>query len=58
MRIYRDAINYVHKQKDKNTGSLLTRDNFDKLLGFLYFNLTYKSDSITADPNKLYYAIN
>ena len=50
MRIYRDAINYVHKQNDKNTGSLLTRDNFDKLFGFLYFKLTYKSDSITADP--------
>ena len=41
LRIYRDIINYVHKQNDKNTGSLLTRDNFDKLFGFLYFNLTY-----------------
>ena len=39
-RIYRDVINYVHKQNGKNTGSLLTRDNFDKLFGFLYFNLT------------------
>ena len=53
MRIYRDVINYVHKQNDKNTGSLLTRDNFDKLYGFLYFNLTYKSDSITADPKQI-----
>ena len=50
MRIYREVINYVHKQNDKNTGSLLTRDNFDKLFGFLYFSVTYKSDSITADP--------
>ena len=41
VRIYRDVINYVHKQNDKNTGSLLTRSNFDKLFGFLYFNLTY-----------------
>ena len=24
VRIYRDVINYVHKQNDKNTGSLLT----------------------------------
>ena len=31
VRIYRDVINYVHKQNDKNTGLLLTRDNFDKL---------------------------
>ena len=38
VRIYRDVINYVHKQNDKNTGSLLTRDNFEKLFGFLYFN--------------------
>ena len=38
---------------DKNTGSLLTRDTFDKLFGFLYFNLTYKSDSITADPKQI-----
>ena len=53
VRIYRDVINYVHKQNDKNTGSLLTRDNFDKLFGFLYFNLTYKSDSITADPTQI-----
>ena len=53
VRIYRDVINYVHKQNDKNTGSLLTRDNSDKLCGFLYFNLTYKSDSITAGPKQI-----
>ena len=53
MRIYRDVTNYVHKQNDKNTGSLLTRDNFDKLFRFLYFNLTYKSDSIAADPQQI-----
>ena len=53
MRIYRDVITYVHKQSDKNTGSLLTKDNFDKLFGFLYFNLTYKSESITADPKQI-----
>ena len=53
VRIYRDVINYVHKQNDKKTGSLLTRHNFDKLFGFLYFNLTYKSDSITADPTQI-----
>ena len=53
MRIYRDVINYVHKQHDKNTGSLLTRDNVDKLIGFLYFNLKYKSDSIIADPKQI-----
>ena len=38
--IYRDAINYVHKHNNRNTGSLLTRDNFDKLFGLLCFNLT------------------
>ena len=53
VRIYRDVINYVHKQNDKNTGSQLTRDNFDKLFGFLYFNLRYQSDSITADPKQI-----
>ena len=53
MRIYRDVINHVYKQNDKNTESQLTRDNFDKLFGFLYFNLTYKSDSITADPKQI-----
>ena len=53
MRIYRDVIIYVHKQNDTNTGSLLTRDNFNKLNGFLYFNLTYQSDSITADPKQI-----
>ena len=53
MRIYRDVINYGHKQNDKNTGSLLTRDNFDKFFGFFYFHLTYKSDSITADPKQI-----
>ena len=53
MRIYRDVINYVHQQNDKNTGSLLTRDNFDKLFGFLYFNSTYKGDSITAEPKQI-----
>ena len=53
VRIYRDVINHVHKQNDKNTGSLLTRDNFDKLFGFLYFNFTYKSNSITADPKQI-----
>ena len=36
-----------------NTGSLLTRDTFDKLFGFLYFNLTYKSVSITAPPTQI-----
>ena len=53
MKIYRNVINYVQKQNDKNTGSLLIRDSFDKLFGFLYFNLTYKSDSITADPKQI-----
>ena len=53
VRIYGDVINYVHKQNDKNTGSLLTRDNFDKLFGFLYFNLTYESNSIAADPKQI-----
>ena len=53
MRIYIDVINYVHKQNDKTTGSLQTRDNFDKLFGFLYFSLTYKSYSITADPKQI-----
>ena len=53
VRIYRDVINYVHKQNDKITGSLLTRDNFNKLFGFLYFTLTYKSVSITADPTQI-----
>ena len=53
VRICRDVIDYVHKQNDKNTGSLLTRDNFDKLFGFLYFHLTYKSDSITADQKQI-----
>ena len=53
MRIYKDVINYVHKQNDKNTGSLLTKDTYDKLFGFLYFNLIYKSDSITADPKQI-----
>ena len=53
VRIYRNVIDYVHKQNDKNTGSLLNRDNFDKLFEFLYFKLTYKSDSITADPKQI-----
>ena len=53
MRIYRNVINYVHKQNDKKKESLLTRDNFDNLFGFLYFNLIYKSDSITADPKQI-----
>ena len=51
MRIYGDVSNHDHKQNDKNTGSLLTRDNFD--FGYLYFNLTYKSDSITADLKQI-----
>ena len=41
------------KTNDKNAGSLLTRDNFNKLFGFLYFHLTYKSDSITSDPKQI-----
>ena len=53
VRIYRDVINYVHKQNDNNTGSLLTRDNFDKLFRFLFFNLTYKSNIITADLKQI-----
>ena len=53
LSIYRDVTNYVHKQNYKNTGSLITRDNFDKLFEFLYFNLIYKSDSITADPKQI-----
>ena len=52
-RIYRNVINYVHKQNDKNAGSLLIRDNFNKLFEFLYFNLTCKSDSITTDPTQI-----
>ena len=38
VRIYRDVIDYVHKQSDKNTESLLNGDNFDKVFGFFYFN--------------------
>ena len=53
LRIFRDVISYVHKQNNKNTGSLLTRDNFDKLFGYLYFNLTYKCGSIKADPKQI-----
>ena len=53
MRIYRDVINYVHKQNDKNIGLLFTRYNFDNLFGFLYYNLTYKSVSITAEPTQI-----
>ena len=53
VRIYRDVINYLHEQNDTNTGSLLTRVNFDRPFGFLYFNLTYKSDSIIAYPKQI-----
>ena len=53
VRMYKDVIKYFHRQNDKKTGSLLTRDNFDKLFGFLYFNLTHKIDSITADPKQI-----
>ena len=58
VRIYRDVINYVRTQNDKNTGSLLIKDNFDRL--FLCFNLTYKSDSITTDQKQfvLLYKLN
>ena len=52
VRIFRDVINYVHKE-NKNARSLLTRDNFDKLFGFFYFSLTYKRDSKTADPKQI-----
>ena len=42
VRIYRDVINYTGKQNDKNTGSLLTRENFQPLFGLIHFNFTYE----------------
>ena len=47
------AVHSYHVIAYPDTGSLLTRVNFDKLFGFLYFNLTYKSNSITADPKQI-----
>ena len=52
-RIFRDVINYTHKQNDKNTGTLLNRSNFQSLFGLLYFNLTYENFSIHPDPKQI-----
>ena len=53
-RIYRDLINYTGKQNDKNIGSLLTRENFQSLFGFIHFNLTYSDDALqSSDPKQL-----
>ena len=53
-RIYRDVINYAAKQNDKNTGSLLTRENFHSLFGLIHFNLTCIDEALqSSDPKQL-----
>ena len=53
-RIYRDMINYAGKQNDKNTGSLLTRENLQSLFGLIHFNLTYIDEALqSSDPKQL-----
>ena len=50
-RIYRDMINYAGKQNKKNTGSILTRENFQSLFGLIHFNLTDIDEALqSSDP--------
>ena len=53
-RIFKAVNNYVYKQNDKNTGSLLTLKNFKEFYGMLFFNITYKNETdITNDPKEI-----
>ena len=54
-RIFKAVNNYVYKQNDKNTGSLLTLKNVKEFYGMLFFNITYKNetDNITNDPKEI-----
>jgi len=55
VRIFKAVNNYVYKQNDKNTGSLLNLKSFKELYGMLFFNITYKNetDNITNDPKEI-----
>ena len=53
IRIFGDAINYSHKQNDKNTGTLLNVSNFKNLFGMIYFDLSYKGNEVSIDPKQL-----
>ena len=55
-RIFNAANNYVYKQNDKNTGSLLNLQNFKEFYGMLFFNILYRNETenITNDPKEIF----
>ena len=45
-RAYRDVLKFTHKDSEFGEGTLLTRNNFQALTPFIYFDLTKQKSDI------------
>ena len=52
-RVYRDVMKYVYANNDFQGGTLLTRQNFETLFPFVYFDLTKQKLDIKDGVTKL-----
>ena len=55
LRILKDLINFRYRKNDYNTGVQLQVANFEKLYPIIYFDLRNTKESLTGDPQTLYF---
>ena len=55
LRILKDLINFRYRKNDYNTGVQLQVANFEKLYPIIYFDLRNAKESLTGDPQILYF---
>ena len=55
VRIIKAVNNYIYKENDKNTISLLNPKTFKELYEMLFFNIAYRNETenIKNDPNDI-----
>ena len=52
-RVFRDVMSYVHANNDFQGGTLLDRQNFEKIFPFIYFDLTKQKLDLKDGVTKL-----
>ena len=57
LRVYRDVMKYVYANNDFQGGTLLTRQNFETLFPFVYFDLTKQKLDIRDGSYKIGFSL-
>ena len=57
LRVYRDVMKYVYANNDFQGGTLLTRQNFETLFPFVYFDLTKQKLDIKDGSYKIGFSL-